>query len=157
MNSHLQLLFLTRDERWIPLRNYLSSILTYNQNSTLFLPKRQSICYYTHITSMAIMPLLAHQLKRQTSKLMLPLNHFTLRYISLNFQRMQWSIIWLLSGIWQMSNICTHSVGTPRNVISLDANNEFDRVEWEYLFSVYKKIGFGNKFICWIHLLYTSP
>ncbi len=42
-------------------------------------------------------------------------------------------------------------------VISLDGGKTFDRAEWEYLFTVLKKIGFGDKFVFWIDLLYASP
>ena len=32
-----------------------------------------------------------------------------------------------------------------------------DRVEWNYLFAVFAKFGFGESFISWLRLLYTLP
>ena len=47
------------------------------------------------------------------------------------------------------------SAPVPEMVISLDAEKVFDRVEWNYLFSVLKQFGFGEAFISWMKLLYA--
>lgn len=41
-------------------------------------------------------------------------------------------------------------------LISLDFNKAFDRVEHEFLWSVLTKFGFGDRFINWLRLLYSS-
>lgn len=45
----------------------------------------------------------------------------------------------------------------PEVVISIDAKKAFDHVEWNCLFATLHKFGFGDRFISWIRLLYTSP
>lgn len=51
----------------------------------------------------------------------------------------------------------SHSPRHPEIVVSLDAEKAFDRVEWEYLFTVLKKFGFGSAFISWVKIIYSSP
>lgn len=49
------------------------------------------------------------------------------------------------------------NTSTPEVVILVDAEKAFDRVQWDYLFTVLKKFRLGNVFISWICLLFTSP
>lgn len=63
------------------------------------------------------------------------------------------------SNIRRLLNIIytSHSTLVPEAVISLDAEKAFDRIEWEYLFTVLQKFGFGDEFSSWIRLLRSSP
>lgn len=50
-----------------------------------------------------------------------------------------------------------HSTTAPEGVISFDAKNALNCMEWKYLFFSLHKFGFGECFIAWVRLLYTSP
>lgn len=45
----------------------------------------------------------------------------------------------------------------PEVLLSLDAHKAFDRIEYEYLSTALKKIGFGPSFCTWISILYAHP
>lgn len=42
-------------------------------------------------------------------------------------------------------------------IISLDAQQAFDQIEWRYMFATLKKFGFGDKFMTLLKMLYASP
>lgn len=65
----------------------------------------------------------------------------------------------LSSNIRRLLNIILSKPETqdPEMVISMDAEKAFDRVEWNYLFSVLNRFGFGQNFMLWIKLLYNAP
>ncbi len=62
------------------------------------------------------------------------------------------------SNIRRLFNIVysSHS-NNPEVVLSLDVEKAFDRVEWNYLFQILGKFGFGPIFTSWIKLLYAAP
>lgn len=42
-------------------------------------------------------------------------------------------------------------------IISLDAQQAFDQIEWRYMFATLKKFGFSKKFIYILKMLYACP
>ena len=42
-------------------------------------------------------------------------------------------------------------------ILSIDQEKAFDRIDWDYMFSVLGKMGIPPKFVDWIKLLYSNP
>ncbi len=61
--------------------------------------------------------------------------------------------------IRRLLHIIDHAQTTNANsaIFSLDALKAFDRLEWDYLWSVLERFGFGPKFLNIIRLLYKGP
>ncbi len=61
--------------------------------------------------------------------------------------------------IRRLLHIIDHAQTTNANsaIFSLDALKAFDRLEWDYLWSVLERLGFGPKFLNTIRLLYKGP
>lgn len=55
-------------------------------------------------------------------------------------------------------NLATFNSNRSTGVIySLDAEKAFDSVEWEYLWEVLRRFGFGYRFLQWLGMPYSSP
>lgn len=65
----------------------------------------------------------------------------------------------LSSNICRLLNVLCYPTPPQSSeaVVALDAQKAFDRVEWDYLFYTLDRFGFGQKFVRWIEILYTSP
>ena len=50
----------------------------------------------------------------------------------------------------------TSDVDVPAALLSLDQEKAFDRVDWDFMFSTFSRMGFGPSFIRWLRLLYTN-
>ena len=63
------------------------------------------------------------------------------------------------SNLRQLFNVIYNSSPstTQEALISMDAQKAFDMVEWNYLFYTLERFGFGEQFIAWVKLLYSSP
>ncbi len=46
---------------------------------------------------------------------------------------------------------------SPAAILSLDAMNAFDHLEWNYLWAVLDHLGFSSNFINMIKILYANP
>ena len=42
-------------------------------------------------------------------------------------------------------------------IVALDQEKAFDRVEWNWLFCVLEKFGFGQNFMKWLKTIYKTP
>lgn len=50
-----------------------------------------------------------------------------------------------------------HTKPAARVIVSLDMAKAFDSVDWYYMSTVLRHMGFGEVFLTWISILYSSP
>lgn len=62
-----------------------------------------------------------------------------------------------LRRLYGVMHVASKHPEVPAAVVSLDAHMAFDSIEWDYLFAVLEKLGFGTVFQMWVKLLYTEP
>ena len=56
--------------------------------------------------------------------------------------------------LWDVSYATTFD--SPVAILSLDQEKAFDRVDWGFMLSTLRTMGFGASFVNWVHLLYTN-
>lgn len=49
-----------------------------------------------------------------------------------------------------------HQLGAPGALLKLDLARAFDSLSWPFLFEVLQRIGFGNKFVGWLAIMFSS-
>uniref|UniRef100_A0A671XVP2 Reverse transcriptase domain-containing protein n=1 Tax=Sparus aurata TaxID=8175 RepID=A0A671XVP2_SPAAU len=57
----------------------------------------------------------------------------------------------------RLLNIMYSTNPSDSAVISLDAKQAFDQIEWRYMFATLRKFGFGDKFMTLLKMLYACP
>ena len=53
-------------------------------------------------------------------------------------------------------SIVANELNLPAAILSLDQEKAFDRVDWSFLLTTLRHMGFGESFVKWVQLLYTD-